>query len=68
MNRRNFFGTVGAAIAGVVLGNSVKAEPVDTWGFAAGDDLRLNKPGTITFNSVDGLRRYDGDAWLTIEQ
>jgi hypothetical protein len=59
MNRRNFFGTIGAAIAGAVLGGTVKpAQPA--WGFAAGDDLLL-KPGSITFDALHGLRLWNHD-------
>ena len=59
MNRRNFFGTVGAAVAGLVLGSNIKAtQPAATWGFATGDNLLL-KPATVTFDSVNGLRLYN---------
>ena len=54
MNRRNFFGTIGAAIAGLVLGGNVKAE--------AGRTLEFSEFGTrFIADSSSGLRLYSDD-------
>lgn len=64
MNRRNFFGTVGAVIAGAVLGRN---GPSSELSVDATNGMRL-WDGTHRFITVDGITLGSFESHINIEQ